>query len=139
MKKNWILAAILPLFFAACSNPEPVDLEDPLTSGRGFIESSLKGDYVKAQQYLLADSTNEQYLKGLVDFNKKSDKIERENYREANIIIDSISNISDTVSIMYYYNSYKKKPSKLKLVKKDKNWLVDFKYSFNENSGAPVE
>lgn len=133
MKKIIIVISFIVLVFSSCSNQAAVDLTDPLNSGRGFIEASLKGDYTRAEKYLLPDSTNMQYLEGLKDFNKKSDKIERENYREANIIVDSLVTVSDSENILYYYNSYKKEPSRLKLIKQENNWLVDFKYSFNEN------
>lgn len=126
------LAIATVLFLSACMSGPEVNLTDPLSSGRGFIESALKADYVQADKYLLQDSTNHQYLEGLIDFNKNSGKIERENYREANIIVDSIVQVSDTVNILYYKNSYKKEPSKLKLVKQNENWLVDFKYSFSD-------
>ena len=132
MKKVIMALSFLILVISSCSN-QPVDLSDPLNSGRGFIEASLKGDYTRAEKYLLVDSTNMQYLEGLKDFNKKSDKIERENYREANIIVDSLITISDSENILYYHNSYKKEPSRLKVVKENDKWLVDFKYSFNEN------
>ena len=126
------LAIATVLFLSACMSGPEVNLTDPLSSGRGFIESALKADYVQADKYLLQDSTNHQYLEGLIDFNKNSGKIERENYREANIIVDSIVQVSDTVNILYYKNSYKKEPSKLKLVKENNDWLVDFKYSFTD-------
>ena len=113
---------------------EEIKLNDPLSSGRGFIESALKGDYVKADKYLLKDSTNQQYLEGLIDFNKNSNKEERENYRNASIIVDSLVEVSDSVNILYYKNSFKKESSKLKMVRKNNDWLVDFKYSFTNES-----
>ena len=103
MKKIIIIVSFIALVFSSCSNQSAVDLSDPLNSGRGFIEASLKGDYIKAEKYILPDSTNMQYLEGLKDFNKKSDKIERENYREANIIVDSLIAVSDSENILYYY------------------------------------
>lgn len=133
MKKILIILTTVTLFVFGCSNSPEVDLSDPLESGRGFIDATLKGDYKKAEVYLLADSTNMEYLHGLREFNKKSSKIERQNYSEANIIIDSIKDISDSVSIIYYANSYKKEPTKIKMVKHNKEWLVDFKFTFNEN------
>ncbi|MEO7314972.1 MAG: hypothetical protein ABIW47_07295 [Ginsengibacter sp.] len=125
-------ATIIVLSLSACVSGPEVNLNDPLASGRGFIESALKADYVQADKYLLQDSTNHQYLEGLIDFNKSSGKEERENYRDANIIIDSLVQVSDSVNILYYKNSYKKVPSKLKLVKENNTWLVDFKYSFTD-------
>ena len=55
---------------------------------------------------------------------------EKEGYRDANILIDSTQKISDSVTIITYSNTYKNQPSKLKMVKKNNEWLVDFKYSF---------
>lgn len=133
MKKvHAAFAVMMILSFSACMSDENIKLDDPLNSGRGFIESALKADYVKADKYLLQDSTNQQYLVGLIDFNKNSNKEERENYRNANIIVDSLVQVSDSVNILYYRNSYKKEPSKLKIVRNNNEWLVDFKYSFSD-------
>ena len=125
-------AIIIIISLSACMSDQDIKLDDPLNSGRGFIESALKADYVKADKYLLQDSTNQQYLEGLIDFNKNSNKEERENYRNANIIVDSLVELSDSVNILYYKNSFKKEPSKLKIVKNNNDWLVDFKYSFSD-------
>jgi hypothetical protein len=134
MKRVLMIAGVVTLFLTACNNSEDVDRSDPLTSGRGFIEASLKGNYVKAQKYLLPDSTNMQYFEGLKDFNSKMDVEDRRGYSDANIIIDSTVEKSDSVNIIYYTNSYKNKPSKIKLVKHNNDWLVDFKYTFQDNN-----
>lgn len=133
------LILLLSLIFMAtgCNTESTVNLSDPLMTGRGFIESSLQGDFVKAEKYVLPDSTNIQYLNTLVEFNKNRSKEERESYREASIIVDSIVDRSDTTTIMYYHNSYKKEPSKIKMVKTGTGWLVDFKYSFSEIDSLP--
>ena len=118
---------------SSCNNSSNVDKSDALISGRGFIEASLKGDYITAQKYLLQDSTNMQYFEGLKDFNSKMDPETRRGYSDANIIIDSSISKSDSVDIIYYTNSFKNKPSKIKMVKKNNQWLVDFKYTFVDN------
>jgi len=118
------------MIILGCNNSETVDKSDPLESGRGFIEASLKGDYVKAKQYLLNDSTNMEYFNNLKQFNSNMDVVDRRGYSDANIIIDSSVAKSDSVDIIYYTNSYKNKPSKIKLVKRNNEWLVDFKYTF---------
>jgi hypothetical protein len=133
MKRAFIVLSVITLFATSCSNNENVDKSDALTSGRGFIEASLKGDYKKAEKYLLKDSTNMEYFQGLQDFNNKMDAETRRGYSDANIIIDSSIAKSDSVDIIYYTNSYKNKPSKIKLVKRNKDWLVDFKYTFTDN------
>ena len=117
----------------ACNQQEEANKTDPLESGRGFIEASLKGDYVEARKYLLDDSTNIEYFEGFKDFNSKRSGEEREALRESNIIIDSTHDVSDSVEIISYSNTYKKEPTKIKMVKKNNEWLVDFKYTFQDS------
>ena len=133
MKRFLIILSIVTLVAAACSDSGTVDRSDPLISGRGFIEASLKGDYKMAEKYLLKDSTNMEYFEGLKNFNNKLDAETRQGYRTANIIIDSSIAKSDSVDIIYYSNSFKNKPSKIKLIKQNNDWLVDFKYTFMDN------
>ena len=133
MKRFLIILSIVTLVAAACSDSGTVDRSDPLISGRGFIEASLKGDYKMAEKYLLKDSTNMEYFEGLKDFNNKLDPQTRQGYRIANIIIDSSIAKSDSVDIIYYSNRFKNKPSKIKLIKQNNDWLVDFKYTFMDN------
>ncbi len=133
MKRALIILFVFNILAASCNNNEEVDKSGPLISGRGFIEASLKGDYKQAKKYLLTDSTNLEYFQGLKDFNEKMDAEEHRGYSDANIIIDSSIDKSDSVTIIYYTNSFKNKPSKIKLVKRNKDWLVDFKYTFTDN------
>jgi hypothetical protein len=133
MNKIIIFTLALILTVSACSHSADVSKKDPLESGRGFIESSLKGDYDEAQKYLLQDSTNMEYFNGLKDFYSKRTKEEKEGYKNANILIDSTQQLSDSVTIITYSNTYKNQPSKLKMVRKNNQWLVDFKYTFNNN------
>ena len=130
MKKYWIFLFAAATFLFSCQNADVIDRSDPLASARGFIESSLKGDYVKAQNYIVADSTNKEYLNIFRDVNSRRPALERENYRDANIIIDSTHNVSDSVVLVTYSNTYKNEPTRLKLVKKNNEWFVDFKYTF---------
>ncbi len=130
MKKYLLFLFAAATFIFGCHNADVIDRSDPLASARGFIESSLKGDYVKAQNYIVPDSTNNEYLNIFRDVNGKRTSLERENYRDANIIIDSTHNVSDSVVIVTYSNTYKNEPTRLKMVKKNNEWLVDFKYTF---------
>jgi hypothetical protein len=77
---NKIIISMLAIILAteACSHSAEVSKRDPLESGRGFIESSLKGDYDEAQKYLLQDSINMQFFEGLKDFNSKRSDDEKE-------------------------------------------------------------
>ncbi len=133
MKKLIVIITAFTFSLVACNNSAEVNKTDPLESGRGFIEASLKGDYVEAKKYLLKDSTNYEYFEGFVDFNRKMSREDRDGFRDANIIIDSTQQLSDSVNIITYSNTYKNKPSKLKMVKRNNDWMVDFKYTFLGN------
>ena len=128
-KVSCLLAVII--VFAACKQAAVINKKDPLASGRGFIESSLRGNYDEAQNYILPDSVNLQYFEGLKEFNNKQNDSVKQGYKNANILIDSTQNLSDSVTIITYSNTFKNIPSKLKMVKKNDEWLVDFKYTFN--------
>jgi hypothetical protein len=121
------------LFFESCSNTETIKRDDPLEAGREFISASLKGDYDHAKKYLLPDSLNFEYFNVQESFNKRLGQPEKEGYKDADIIIDSIQNISDSVTIINYSNTFKRKPDKIKLVRVNKEWFVDFKYTFTGN------
>lgn len=133
MNKIIISTLAILLAITSCKQSSVANKRDPLESGRGFIESSLKGDYDEAQKYLLQDSTNMQYFEGLKNFNSSRSNDEKEGYKNANILIDSTQQLSDSVTIITYSNTYKNKASKLKMIKKNNEWLVDFKYTFNGN------
>jgi hypothetical protein len=133
MKKIIIILITFTFILAACNHTAEVNKTDPLESGRGFIEASLKGDYVEAKKYLLNDSTNNEYFEGFKDFNSKMSRNDRDGLRDANIIIDSTHDVSDSVEIITYSNTYKKVPSKLKMIKRGNEWLVDFKFTFLGN------
>ncbi len=135
MYKIILTSFISLLFFVACDQSAKTKKNsDPLEAGREFIDASLTGDYDYAKKYLLADSTNLMYFERFVEFDKKKPATEKEGYKNANIIINSTENVSDSVTIINYSNTYKKEPSKIKLVKKNNEWLVDFKYTFLENN-----
>lgn len=128
------LGLIALLFLVACNQSSKTKKNsDPLEAGREFIDASLKGDYDYAKLYLLPDSLNLMYFDRFIEFDNKKSSAEKNGYKDANIIIDSTQNISDSVSIINYSNTYKKEPSKIKLVKKNNEWLVDFKYTFSGN------
>ena len=130
MKKVILIFFAVSAVMVACENSPEIRKTDPLESGRGFIEASLQGNYDLAKKYLLQDSTNIEYFNGLKDFNSKRSKEEKEGYKNANILIDSTTKLSDSVTIISYSNTYKMKPAKLKMVRRNGEWLVDFKYSF---------
>lgn len=127
-----VLVAFTSLFFISCDQQvEKIKKNaDPLEAGREFINASLTGDYDYAKQYLLSDSTNLMYFDRFVEFDEKKPAADKEGYKNANIIINSTENVSDSVAVINYSNTYKREPAKIKLIRKNNEWLVDFKYTF---------
>jgi len=121
------------LFLSACNQEvKTIQNSDPLLAGREFINASLTGDFDYAKKYLLADSTNLMYFERFVEFDNNKPVADKEGYKNSNIIINTTEKVSDSVTIINYSNTYKKEPSKIKLIRKDNKWLVDFKYTFSD-------
>lgn len=125
------------VFFAvvlSCNN-QPVypKAENALDAGREFIDGCLKGNFSKAGFYMLDDKENTQkFLQLQMDY-KSKDNTDREQYKNASIIIDQEETLSDTVEIIHYRNSFDRVARKVKVVLHDGTWLVDFKYTFDGN------
>lgn len=135
MLKILLVGVVSMLFLSACDQKVKESTNnDPLETGRQFIEASLKGNYEEAKKYVLPDSVNIEYFNGLVKFNDRLSSKEKEGYKNANIIINSAENLSDSVTIISYSNTFKNTPAKIKLVKINNEWMVDFKYTFLGNS-----
>lgn len=130
---------LLPLLFFsflfACKNQDG-DYEKPenaLDAGREFIENSLKGRFNTAKKYMLQDEENEYWLnKVSSDYSRMSEQ-DKAGYSKASININEVADISDSVTVINYSNSYKKRSQKVKVVKQKGDWVVDFKYTFSGN------
>jgi hypothetical protein len=68
-----------------------------------------------------------------LDFNKISEQ-EKAGYSKASININEVADVvADSVTIISYSNSYRKRSQKIKVVKYNGDWVVDFKYTFSGN------
>ena len=131
IKKLLVVCTIAVILFSCNggSTSNPVTDTDVATA---FIRAALDNDFKTAEKYLLPDEINKQYLE---TFQRRAkDPAELEKYKAADIIINEIKTVSDTVHIVDYSNSYKKdERTKLKLSWVGGKWLVDFKYTFDEH------
>jgi hypothetical protein len=132
MIKKLLAAFALAAFLFSCNggnNSNPVTDTDVATA---FIRAALDNDFKTAEKYVLPDEVNKQYLE---TYQRRSiAPAELDKYKAADIIINEIKTISDTVHIVDYTNSYKKdERTKLKLSWVGGKWLVDFKYTFDEH------
>ena len=81
---------------------------------------------------MLADQTNQQLLGALETEYRSKDKEGRQQSRTASINIIQVDDIDSITTIIQYSSSFEKSIKKIKVVKKEANWLVDYKYSFSK-------
>ncbi len=134
--KKLIYLLLLAAMFASCrstseSAPEPA--ESALEAGREFVDACLKGNFIRAKLYMLDNVANEGLLADAEQKYRQLDRTERQQYREASIIIEQQEALDEKSTIIYYKNSYDKEARKIKVVQQGKEWLVDFAYTFNPN------
>lgn len=107
--------------------------ENEVDAARNFIRSALDGDYDKAKTFMLQDSTNLQYLQVYQDnYMQRMPSDDKRSYRESSINIHDIREVNDSVSVVNYSNSFKKIHDSLMVIRLNGQWLVDFKYSFQD-------
>jgi hypothetical protein len=131
VSSTWLYLFVL--IACGCNNSNYEDSVTALDGGREFIDGCLKGDFKQAAHYMVDDSENQSdLLKIKRDYNLKSTD-EKHSYATASIIINNDETINDSTHIINYENSYDKVARKVKVIKRNGKWLVDFKYTFNGN------
>jgi type IV secretory pathway component VirB8 len=137
--RSILLTGFLSLhFFCACNNDEKVTSENDVDAARNFIQSALEGDYNKAQTYIIADTTNIQYLDAFErNFKNRMSPGDKRGYRNASINIHNVRAVNDSTTVVNYSNSYMKKNDSLKVTKQNGQWLIDLKYSFSSKDSLP--
>jgi hypothetical protein len=134
--KSIISGFLFLLFFVACnSGPDRSDTtqtsENEIDAARNFIRLALDGRWEDARDKVINDTLNQGYLDiAEQNYTQRLDLATRNGYRAASIIIHSVNEVSDSVSVVHYSNSYKKVKDSVKVVRSGDRWLVDLKYSF---------
>ena len=133
MKLTFLLSLIFCLAISSCNN-EKKSINTDIEVARVFIKDILESNFKDAETFVLKEETNQQFFELFKkEFESKS-KSELESFKNADIIINEISPINDSVSIINYSNSFKKdKSNKLKMVRINGQWMVDLKYTFSGN------
>jgi hypothetical protein len=105
--------------------------ENDVDAARMFIRYALDGDYSKAKQLLVQDSTNLEFLDALEhNYQTRMSREDKRGYRESSINMHDVSQKNDSITIVKYSNSYKNQKDSVKVVRKGGEWLIDLKYSF---------
>lgn len=134
MIKNMLLLIILFSGIISCnSNTKKAPVTD-VEVATAFIRAILDNNFKEAEQYLLKDEINNEIFKRFQKHETEKDKEILKKYKDADIIVNNISYVTDTVCIFNYSNSYMRKDKTiLKIVRVDNKWQVDLKYTFSGN------
>ena len=135
-KNNFVVAILVSMALKtrifSCQKKKSTNTD--IEVARVFIKDILESNFKDAETFVLKEETNQQFFELFKkEFESKS-KAELESFKNADIIINEISPLNDSVSIINYSNSFKKdKSNKLKMVRINGHWMVDLKYTFSGN------
>jgi len=133
MKFTLLLSLICCLAISSC-NTEKKSPNTDIEVAREFIKNILESNFKDAETFVLKEETNRQFFELFKKEFESKTKSELESFKNADIIINEISPLNDSVSIINYSNSFKKdKSNKLKMVRINGQWMVDLKYTFSGN------
>ena len=129
-----ILAGLLLLAsFYSCNNEKNEKPATALDTGRAFIRASLDGNFDAAEQLILRDSQNIQLFDSYKMYYGRLSDEKKKNYRSASYEINKYLEADDSTTIINYSNSYMHKPMEIKVVRQNKRWQIDFKYTYSGN------
>ena len=135
MRRFLIISLFIVTLFSACGGEEKDRSDTTITSenaddaARNFIRLFLDGGLDKARNMLVQDSLNAQIFDAYERIYKNRSKTDKNGYKASSIRIHSSRTINDSTSVVSYSNSYKNVVDSLKVVKENKEWKVDLKYS----------
>jgi hypothetical protein len=121
-------------FFCACNNKDESESkpESDLDAARMFIRDALDGKFSEARQLMLTDSINEHRMDDTERNYEHMSQADRVGYRNSTIQFHNTREVSDSMRIVSYSNSYKNKIDSLKLIRVNGQWLVDLKFTFQD-------
>ena len=129
-----ILTGILFLtMLYSCNTEKENKPETALDTGRAFIRASLDGNFETAEQLLLKDSQNLQLFDSYKMYYGRLSDEKKKNYKSASYEINKYLDLDDSTTIINYSNSYMHKPMEIKVVRRNKEWGIDFKYTYSGN------
>jgi len=129
-----ILAIILSVVLLySCNTDEKKRPSTALDTGRAFIRASLDGDFKTTEELLLKDTQNLELFESYKKLYERMPAENKKNYKSASYEINKYLDVDDSTTIINYSNSYMNKPMEIKVVRRNKQWCIDFKYISSGN------
>ncbi|MBL0358551.1 MAG: DUF4878 domain-containing protein [Chitinophagaceae bacterium] len=133
MKQKFYRLLSCCFFLFSCQSNNELPNTD-IDVARAFIKDIQQSNFTQAEKLMLKEETNNQYFDRFEEHFKSRPKEELELYKNADIIINEMTPVSDSVTIINYSNSFNKnEKNKLKVVRVNGQWLIDLKYTFSGN------
>jgi len=135
------LAALL-LLAVGCTNTENKNISEgsnDIDAGRKFVRAALDGKFDQAQQFLLADTLNLNYLEVAARSYDKLSNADKENYKGASILIHESKSLNDSTSLLIFSNSFKNDRDTLRVVRKENRWMVDLSFLYLHETGPSLQ
>jgi hypothetical protein len=127
--QRFFLGILFLVLLSACGGSEDARPSSAQETGQQFISSSLKGDFKKAESLLLNEVENKTLFQTYRRFYDRMSEQQRKGYQSASFEIESWQDLNDSTSVIRYTNDFMHQPTELRLVRKDGQWWVDFRYT----------
>jgi hypothetical protein len=135
MKISIFFTLIIVALFSCNTQDEHKRPTNSMDVGRNFIRATLDGDFVTAEDLLLKDSLNMQTFQTYKNYYKTNLSADiKKGYKNASYNINKLEDVNDSTVIINYSNTYMNKPTNIRIVKQDKLWSVDFKYTTGDTT-----
>jgi hypothetical protein len=135
---KYIFILTILICLAACKSKDNSSAEgssdNPIDAARNFIRATLDGKFDDAKNYMLQDSLNINYLEVGKRSRDNATQDTKDGYRTASIRFHETLNYNDSTRIVIYSNSFKNDHDSLRVVKNNRQWLVDLKYLFEHDA-----
>jgi hypothetical protein len=132
-KKLYIIFPALVLLLS-CGSDQDGRPNTAQETGQQFISSSLKGDFKTAEKLLLDDPDNKTLFQTYRRFYDRMSDNQKKGYQSASFEIEEWKDLNDSTSTIRYTNDFMHQPTELRLVRKEGQWWVDFRFTSTGNN-----
>ena len=126
----------LSIIIFSCKNNDPKRPTTATETGTEFIRATLDGNFKSAEILLLNDAQNKAMFDSYKTYYERLPQEKKQAYKKASYIINTLTDENDSTTIINYSNSYMKQPMNIKVVRRNNEWGIDFKYTSADSTST---